>query len=147
MKRARKHASIQEYELLSMLKGETITDVQKNICSHRNHLIAHDISNWSMNQIQSRKFLPRAKIFYLKLKKTFLYFLSFLSLQWIGLYMNYFIHVKWILVCIFNWYVKYLNNTYCMKMVTKNDGICMKLRSHICDNVWDAVDCVLCIKY
>jgi len=34
VKREMKHALIQEYEMFMMLKGETISDVQKNIHSH-----------------------------------------------------------------------------------------------------------------
>jgi len=39
VKRARKHALIQEYELYIMKKGETICDVQKRFSHIVNHLI------------------------------------------------------------------------------------------------------------
>jgi len=39
MKRARKHALIQEYEMFRMLKGENISDVQKRFTHIVNHLI------------------------------------------------------------------------------------------------------------
>ena len=39
MKRARKHALIQEYKLFKMLKRETIEDVQKKLTHIVNHLI------------------------------------------------------------------------------------------------------------
>jgi len=38
VKRVRKHALIQEYDLLRMLKGETIVDVQKRFTHIVNHL-------------------------------------------------------------------------------------------------------------
>jgi len=40
VKRARKHALIQEYEMFRMLKGETIADVQKRFTHIVNHLIS-----------------------------------------------------------------------------------------------------------
>jgi len=40
VKRARKHALIQEYEMFKMLKGETILDVQKIFNRIVNHLIS-----------------------------------------------------------------------------------------------------------
>jgi len=40
VKRARKHALIQEYEMFRMLKGETISDVQKRFTHIVNHLIS-----------------------------------------------------------------------------------------------------------
>jgi len=40
VKRARKHSLIQEYEMLRMLKGETISDVQKRFTHIVNHLIS-----------------------------------------------------------------------------------------------------------
>ena len=40
MKRARKHALIQEYLILRMLKGETIADVKKRFTHIVNHLIS-----------------------------------------------------------------------------------------------------------
>ncbi|XP_068483372.1 uncharacterized protein [Phaseolus vulgaris] len=39
VKRARKHALIQEYEMFKMKKGETIADVQKRFTHIVNHLI------------------------------------------------------------------------------------------------------------
>jgi len=39
VKRARKHALIQEYELFRMQQGETIADVQKRFTHIVNHLI------------------------------------------------------------------------------------------------------------
>jgi len=39
VKRARKHALIQEYEMFRMLKGEAIVDVQKRFTHIVNHLI------------------------------------------------------------------------------------------------------------
>jgi len=42
MKRARKHALIQEYKMLWMLKAETISDVQKRFTHIVNHLISLD---------------------------------------------------------------------------------------------------------
>jgi len=40
VKRARKHDLIQEYEMFRMLKGETISDVQKRFTHIVNHLIS-----------------------------------------------------------------------------------------------------------
>jgi len=40
VKRARKHALIQEYEMFKMQKGETIADVQKRFTHIVNHLIS-----------------------------------------------------------------------------------------------------------
>ncbi|XP_068500110.1 uncharacterized protein [Phaseolus vulgaris] len=40
VKRARKHALIQQYEMFRMLKGETISDVQKRFTHIVNHLIS-----------------------------------------------------------------------------------------------------------
>jgi len=40
VKRARKHALIQEYEMFRMQKGETIADVQKRFTHIVNHLIS-----------------------------------------------------------------------------------------------------------
>jgi len=40
VKRARKHALIQEYEMFIMLKGEVISDVQKRFIHIVNHLIS-----------------------------------------------------------------------------------------------------------
>jgi len=40
VKRARKHALIQEYELLRMQKGESICDVQKRFSYIVNHLMS-----------------------------------------------------------------------------------------------------------
>jgi len=40
VKRTRKHALIQEYEMFRMLKGETISDVQKGFTHIVNHLIS-----------------------------------------------------------------------------------------------------------
>ena len=40
VKRARKHALIQEYELFRMQKGESICDVQKRFSHIMNHLIS-----------------------------------------------------------------------------------------------------------
>jgi len=40
VKRARKHALIQEYELFRMQKGETICDVQKRFSHIVNHLMS-----------------------------------------------------------------------------------------------------------
>jgi len=40
VKRARKHALIQEYEMFRMLKGETIAGVQKRFTHIVNHLIS-----------------------------------------------------------------------------------------------------------
>jgi len=40
VKRARKHALIQEYELFRMQKGETISDVQKRFSHIVNHLMS-----------------------------------------------------------------------------------------------------------
>ncbi|XP_068486447.1 uncharacterized protein [Phaseolus vulgaris] len=42
VKRARKHALIQEYEMFRILKGETILDVQKRFTHIVNHLIGLD---------------------------------------------------------------------------------------------------------
>ena len=39
VKRARKHALIQEYELFKMQKGESITEVQKRFTQIVNHLM------------------------------------------------------------------------------------------------------------
>jgi len=39
VKRARKHALIQEYELFKMQKGESITEVQKSFTHKVNHLM------------------------------------------------------------------------------------------------------------
>jgi len=39
VKRVRKHALIQEYELLKMQQGESITEVQKRFTHIVNHLI------------------------------------------------------------------------------------------------------------
>jgi len=64
-------------------------------------------------------FLFKVKYSHSSCKKTFffLYFLLFLSLQWIWLRMKAFINIKWILVWIFNWIVKFLNDVYCMIMM------------------------------
>jgi len=40
VKRARKHALIQEYELFTMQKGETICDVEKRFSQIVNHLMS-----------------------------------------------------------------------------------------------------------
>jgi len=40
VKRARKHALIQEYEMLRMQKGEIISEVQKRLSYIVNHLIS-----------------------------------------------------------------------------------------------------------
>jgi len=40
VKRARKHALIQEYEMFRMLKEKTISDVQKRFTHIVNHLIS-----------------------------------------------------------------------------------------------------------
>jgi len=40
IKRARKHALIQEYEMFRMQKGETITEVQKRFTHIVNHLMS-----------------------------------------------------------------------------------------------------------
>jgi len=40
VKRARKHALIQEYEMFRMLEGETISDVQKRFTHIVNRLIS-----------------------------------------------------------------------------------------------------------
>jgi len=40
VKSARKHALIQKYEIFRMLKGETISDVQKRFTHIVNHLIS-----------------------------------------------------------------------------------------------------------
>ena len=42
VKRARKHALIQEYEMFRMLKGETIFEVQKRFTYIINHLMSLD---------------------------------------------------------------------------------------------------------
>jgi len=40
VKRARKHALIQEYKMFSMLKGETISDIQKRFTHIVNYLMS-----------------------------------------------------------------------------------------------------------
>ena len=55
VKRARKHALIQEYELFRMQQGETIADVQKRFTHIVNHLIGLGKQNMTFVWVTNNK--------------------------------------------------------------------------------------------
>ena len=65
VKRARKHALIQEYELFKMKQGESIADVQKRFTHIVNHLIGlgKEFDKEDLNiMVDEFKFLPSFNI-------------------------------------------------------------------------------------